>query len=59
MIMPGLVREHMTEPRHAKSQPSPPELRLEDLVFGLEILDHCLLLLVNPAGKYDHQKMHR
>ncbi len=39
---------------------SPPfELRLQHLVFGLEILDHCLLLPVNPAGKYDHQKMHR
>jgi|APGre2960657423_1045063.scaffolds.fasta_scaffold27012_2 hypothetical protein len=37
-----------------ESQPPPFELRLEHLVFGLEILDHCLLLAAYPAGENHH-----
>lgn len=42
-----------------QSYPSSLKLRFQNLILGLQVLDHRLLLSVQPPGEYHVQKMHR
>jgi hypothetical protein len=42
-----------------KSQPSRPELLAEHAILRLEVLDHLALVLVDPAGQGEKEKLER
>jgi hypothetical protein len=42
-----------------EAQPARAELLAEHAILGLEIVDHLALVLVDPAGQGDHEKLER